>query len=218
MNQPPSVHIESQVSDQQAIRRIYRAWWPLAASWLLMGVEIPAISAVIARLPDAPVHLAAFGGVVYPLALVIESPIIMLLSASTALCKDWNSYKKVWSFMMWAGGILTAAHLLIVATPAYYFVVDKLIQVGQLFRGYCLCCAALGLPSTKWWLQCWTGLEWHEACADSRCCYVVSPALFFCFSRPRRLVSGGSGYFRHCHKIWLIWRGLDCGWSCCCRL
>jgi hypothetical protein len=129
MNQQSAQVTESMASDRRAFKQIYRAWWPLAASWLLMGVEIPAISAVIARLPDAPVHLAAFGGVVYPLALVIESPIIMLLSASTALCKDWNSYRKVWSYMMWAGGLLTALHLLVVATPLYYFVVGKLIQV-----------------------------------------------------------------------------------------
>jgi len=111
------------------LKKIFRAWWPLATSWLLMGVEIPAISAVIARLPDAPIHLAAYGGVVYPLALVIESPIIMLLSASTALCKDWASYRKVWSFMMWAGALLTGVHLLLVATPLYYAVVAGTLHI-----------------------------------------------------------------------------------------
>ena len=33
------------------IRQVVAAWWPLAASWLLMGLERPAISAVMARLP-----------------------------------------------------------------------------------------------------------------------------------------------------------------------
>ena len=126
---PTLITPTTQNNDWQGVQKIFRAWWPLAASWLLMGVEIPAIGAVIARLPDAAVHLAAFGGVVYPLALVIESPIIMLLSASTALCKDWNSYKKVWNYMMWAGAILTALHLAIVATPLYYLVVGRLIQI-----------------------------------------------------------------------------------------
>ena len=31
-------------------RKIFQTWWPLAASWLLMGTELPAVSAVIARL------------------------------------------------------------------------------------------------------------------------------------------------------------------------
>jgi len=39
-------------------------------------VALPLLSAVIARLPDPKVHLAAYGGVVFPLALIIEAPII----------------------------------------------------------------------------------------------------------------------------------------------
>jgi len=129
MRQTTSLQSPQYQRNGHALKKIFRAWWPLATSWLLMGVEIPAISAVIARLPDAPIHLAAYGGVVYPLALVIESPIIMLLSASTALCKDWASYRKVWSFMMWAGALLTGVHLLLVATPLYYAVVAGTLHI-----------------------------------------------------------------------------------------
>lgn len=66
-------------------RRIARAWWPLAASWLLMGAEAPILSAVVARLADPEINLAAYSGIVFPLSLIIESPIIMLLAASTTL-------------------------------------------------------------------------------------------------------------------------------------
>ena len=52
-----------------------------------MSIEGPAHSAVVARLEHPEVNLAAWGGIVYPLSLIIESPIVMLLSASTALCK-----------------------------------------------------------------------------------------------------------------------------------
>ena len=69
-------------------REIFSTWWPLAFSWLLMGTELPAISAIMARLPDPEVNLAAYGGIVFPLALIIEAPIIMLLATSTALSKD----------------------------------------------------------------------------------------------------------------------------------
>ena len=65
--------------------RIVQIWWPLAASWLLMAVELPALSAVVARLANPEINLAAYGGIVFPVSLIIESPIIMLLSASTAL-------------------------------------------------------------------------------------------------------------------------------------
>ena len=84
---------------------VYRTWWPLAASWLMMGLELPAVSAVMARLPEPTVSLAAYGGVVFPLALLIESPIIMLLSASTALSRDWPSYRLVRRAMLTMGEI-----------------------------------------------------------------------------------------------------------------
>jgi hypothetical protein len=92
-----------------------------------MGAEMPALSAVVARLANPEINLAAYGGIVFPLALIIESPIIMLLAASTALSKDWDSYLRLRSFMRWAGGILTGLHILVVFTPLYYFVAGSLI-------------------------------------------------------------------------------------------
>ena len=110
-------------SSPLTVRRIVRTWWPLAASWLLMGAELPVLSAVVARLADPEINLAAYGGVVFPLALVIESPIIMLLAASTALSRDWGSYVKLHRFMMLTSASLTALHALIAFTPLYYVVV-----------------------------------------------------------------------------------------------
>jgi len=109
------------------LRRIVQTWWPLAASWLLMGAELPALAAVMARLPDPEINLAAYGGVVFPLSLIIESPIIMLLTASTALSKDWSSHLKLRRFMMRAGAVLTALHVLVAFTPLYYVVVEEII-------------------------------------------------------------------------------------------
>jgi hypothetical protein len=109
------------------LRTIFRTWWPLAASWMLMGAELPALSAVIARLPQPEINLAAYGGVVFPLALIIESPIIMLLAASTALCKDYASYLTVRRFMMIAGAALTGLHIVIAFTPLYYVVVEGIL-------------------------------------------------------------------------------------------
>ncbi len=110
-----------------SMHRIVRTWWPLAASWLLMAVEGPTMSAVVARLAEPEINLAAWGGVVFPIALIVESPIIMLLSASTALSKDWDSYLRLRRFMMRAGALLTALHVLIAFTPLYYVVAVELI-------------------------------------------------------------------------------------------
>ncbi len=110
------------------IRRVVRTWWPLAASWLLMAAEGPALNAIVARLPDATINLAAFG-IVFSLSLIVEAPIIMLLSASTALSKDWDSYRKLRRFMMSAGAALTALHALVAFTPLYHLVVVRLMGV-----------------------------------------------------------------------------------------
>ena len=115
--------------NELSTKRILRTWWPLAASWLLMGAELPALAAVIARLPNPEINLAAYGGVVFPLALIIEAPIIMLLAASTALCKDTASYNKVHRFMMVSGASLTILHILIAFTPLYYVVVKGILGV-----------------------------------------------------------------------------------------
>ncbi len=112
-----------------SLRSIFRTWWPLAASWMLMGAELPLLSAVVARLPQPEVNLAAYGGVVFPLALIIESPIIMLLAASTALCGDYASYLKVRRFMMVAGAALTGLHIAVAFTPLYYVVAERILGV-----------------------------------------------------------------------------------------
>ncbi len=108
-------------------KQIIKTWWPLAASWLLMGLESPAISAVIARLSNAEINLAAYGGIVYPVSLIIEAPVIMLLAASTALSLDMPSYRKMYKFMMWTGFSMTLLHILVAFTPLYYVVVRNII-------------------------------------------------------------------------------------------
>ncbi|NNM26935.1 MAG: hypothetical protein HKO59_13285 [Phycisphaerales bacterium] len=106
---------------------VLQTWWPLAASWLLMGAEIPMVAAVVSRLGQPDIHLAAFGGVVFPLALVIEAPIIMMLAASTALCRDEASYRRLKRFMITLSATLTVLHLLLVTTDAFEWVAGVVI-------------------------------------------------------------------------------------------
>jgi len=77
--------------------RIFRLWLPLAATWLMMSIEGPFLAAVIARLPDPIFNLAAFG-IAFSFATIAEAPIIMILSASTALVKDLDSYRRLRNF------------------------------------------------------------------------------------------------------------------------
>jgi hypothetical protein len=118
-----------------SVRTVARIWWPLAASWILMAMELPAVSAIMARLSDPKISLAAYGGIVFPMSMIVEAPIIMLLSASTALSRDWKSFLLMRRFMFWAGGILTAIHILIVLTPLYGLVIGGLIGAPMEIRG-----------------------------------------------------------------------------------
>lgn len=93
-----------------------------------MGVELPLVSAVMARLADPEVHLAAYGGFVFPIALIIEAPIIMLLAASTALSKDTASYRLMHRFMMTSGVVLTALHAALAFTPLFDLVLVSLLD------------------------------------------------------------------------------------------
>lgn len=107
--------------------RVARSWWPLAASWMLMGAELPLFTATVARMPDAERNLAAYGSLVFPIALAIESPIIMLLAASTALCSDWAHYLKLRRFMFAMAASLTALHVAVAFTPLFDLVALRVI-------------------------------------------------------------------------------------------
>lgn len=78
-------------------RQILLFWAPLAATWLMMAAEGPFLAAVIARLADPKFNLAAHG-VAFAFAILVESPVIMLMSAATALVRDGSSYRRMRRF------------------------------------------------------------------------------------------------------------------------
>ncbi|NOT30784.1 MAG: hypothetical protein HOP15_10100 [Planctomycetes bacterium] len=100
-------------------RRILALWWPLASSWLLMGIELPLFTACVARMAEPKVNLAAHGSLVFPIALVIEAPIMMLLAAATALAGDQETWGRVRRFMHKTSACLTAVHVLVAFTPLF---------------------------------------------------------------------------------------------------
>lgn len=129
------------------------AWWPLAASWLLMSAEQPTIAAVVARLGEPEVHLAAWGGVVFAFALVIEAPIIMMLAASTELVRDRASHLELRRFTHRAGFVLTLLHVVMVVTPLYDIVVGEWLAVPAAVFGPARIGLAIVVPWT--WSIAW---------------------------------------------------------------
>ena len=124
---------EEQSQPDLTMLRLAVFWAPLALMWIVMAIEQPALNALIARLPRAAIHLAAFE-VAFGLALVIESPILQMLSASTALARGRESYRRLLAFMHGLGGMLVLLHLLIVLPPVFSWISGDLLGVPEAVR------------------------------------------------------------------------------------
>lgn len=105
---------------------IMRFWLPLAASWLLMTTEMPIVNAIVARMAEAKIQLAAFG-IAFSLALAVESPIMSQLTAANALARDRASFRLLRRFMLGLSALLTTAMLLLSLTPLFDLVVLRFI-------------------------------------------------------------------------------------------
>lgn len=109
-------------------RSILLFWAPLAATWVMMASEGPFLAAVIARLPEPTYNLAAHG-VTFALAILIEAPVIMLMSAATSVVKDRVSFLKLrtFSYVLCLG--TTAALLVLLIPDVYDLLIDDLMGV-----------------------------------------------------------------------------------------
>jgi len=113
-------------SAQLTYKKIFYFWLPLAATWIMMSVEGPFLAALIARSSEPKFNLAAYG-VAYSLALIIEAPIIMIMSASIALVKDSQSFYKLRNFTYATNGLITLVMLIVITPPVFYFLTEDLI-------------------------------------------------------------------------------------------
>ena len=140
-------------------RAIFRFWYPLSATWLMMAAEGPLLTSLIARLDDPKHNLAAYG-VATAIAMIIESPIIMMLSASIALVKDAPSYHALRGFIIKLNIMVTVGMLLTLIPPIFNFIAFSLLnlspEVGELMYG---CLAAMVLwPAAIGFRRFWQGL------------------------------------------------------------
>jgi len=110
------------------LKKIFIFWYPLALTWLMMALENPFLTAIIARLDDAKFNLAAFG-VAFYFAIMIEAPIIMIMSAATALVKDRFSFHKLTRFTSFLNFVISLAMILTVIPPVFNFIGLKLLEL-----------------------------------------------------------------------------------------
>ncbi len=116
--------------DPLTTRQILRFWLPLAGAWLMMAAEGPFLAAVIARLPVPIENLAAFG-VAFAIAMIVESPVIMLMSASTALARDRDSYFALRRFGYGLNAFLTGLIVVLVLPPVFDLLARGLLRLPE---------------------------------------------------------------------------------------
>jgi len=118
------------MTDRLSQRSIAMFWAPLAATWIMMGVEAPFLAAVIARHPEATYNLAAYG-VAYAFAILTEAPVIMLMSAANALVQDGHSYRRMRNFARVLNAAGTLLILLVVVPPVFHLVMVDIIDLPK---------------------------------------------------------------------------------------
>jgi len=99
-------------------KEIFKFWLPIAATWLMMAIEGPFLAAVIARLPDIEFNLGAFG-IAFSFGLLVEAPIMMLVSAAVALVRDRSAFLKLLRFTWILNGSVTLL-MLVICIPGIF--------------------------------------------------------------------------------------------------
>lgn len=126
------------INADRSSRAILLFWAPLAAQWMMMAIETPFLAAVVARLVDPTFNLAAFG-VAYAFGILAEAPVIMLMSASTALVVDAASYRRLRNFAIALNALATGLVLFLLVPAVFDAVMTGLLalpaEVSRLVRG-----------------------------------------------------------------------------------
>lgn len=109
-------------------RGLLALYLPLMFSGMLMTLEVPLITAGIARQPFPELFLAAFG-VAFAIALIYEAPVIMVLEASIALGSGLSAYRRLRRAYIYLGGTTTVVGVLLFFTPAYWVLTERVMAI-----------------------------------------------------------------------------------------
>jgi hypothetical protein len=128
-------------------KKLVKLWSPLAVMWVVMALEQPAITAAISRLPSATTELACFG-FAFSLALLIEGPVVQMLSAGTALSGNLGSYKKILKVMNHLALITLCLHLLLCIPAVFRFVAINIMYLPPALLNHSYICFVILIPWT----------------------------------------------------------------------
>lgn len=118
------------MTQQATLKTVYRLWWPLALTWLMMAIEGPFLAAVIARMGESATNLAAYG-IAYAFGLITEAPVIMLLSASTRLARGRHDYLRLRSFSVGLCAVVTLMLVLLLTPVVFAPLTETLLSLSE---------------------------------------------------------------------------------------
>ncbi len=95
-----------------------------------MSVEGPVLTAIVARMADAKLNLAAYG-VAVALAMLIEAPVIHLLSTTVALARDAVAVAALRRFMIRVNSVVTGGMIFVSIPWIYSSVVYGILGLPQ---------------------------------------------------------------------------------------
>ncbi|MCP4293946.1 MAG: hypothetical protein GY780_19115 [bacterium] len=117
---------------------LFKFWLPLQSTWLMMAIEGPLLTAVIARMVEPKLNLAAYG-VAYALAIMVEAPVIMMMSAATALADSAENMRRLRNFTWFLNIGITFFMMVLIFSPAWNLVITNWMrldpEVARLTRG-----------------------------------------------------------------------------------
>ncbi|MES2766964.1 MAG: hypothetical protein V4642_13905, partial [Bacteroidota bacterium] len=130
------------VQQQLSFKKIFAFWAPLSATWLMMALEGPFLGAVIAHLADPKFNLAAYGAAT-AIAMIIESPILMILSAAITMVENKYTFLKMRNFTYALNAIITAMMLIVLIPPVFdalaFGLMDLPAEIGRLMYSGLAC-------------------------------------------------------------------------------
>lgn len=117
-----------QSDESLGYRKIFWFWLPLAMTWAMMAIEGPVLQSIVARMAEQKENLAAFG-LAHTLAMIVESPIIMLLTASVALVKNRQSFYALRRYGIILNAAVTLLMVIIVLPPFFGIIAHTLLDL-----------------------------------------------------------------------------------------
>lgn len=122
---------------------------PLSLSDMIMVISGPIIAAVLGRLPEVTIQLAAYG-VAMSLGLFVECPITMMLHAGTAAAGRPTTYRNLGKLLWFWNILITLVHGLVAFTPLFGWVTDSLLGLPPDVAGAARWAFAVNLFSSIW--------------------------------------------------------------------